>query len=79
MPAFLLLSCGGDSAPYPLRHGRSMRRSRTMLTPDEHEKALSPEALAMLEAGLESAKREPAVDLGSFAQYAVDPDETPAT
>lgn len=45
----------------------------------QHEKRaalapiMSPETLAALEAGIESSKKEPAVDLGSFAKYA---DET---
>lgn len=33
----------------------------------EHERALSPTALAMLRAGIESAKAEPVVYLGDFA------------
>jgi len=42
---------------------------------EEHdENGLSPEARAALEAGLESARREPSVCLGSFAQYAYDTD-----
>lgn len=37
--------------------------------------SLSPEARAALEAGLESARTQPSVYLGSFAQYADDDDE----
>lgn len=36
---------------------------------------LAPESLAMLQAGIESAKNEPLVDLGSFAKYAEDETE----
>jgi hypothetical protein len=41
----------------------------------ERENNLSPEARAMLQAGIESAKSEPLVDLGSFAHYADEIDE----
>jgi hypothetical protein len=39
------------------------------------ERSLSPEARAMLQAGLKSALTEPLYDLGSFAQYADEDDE----
>jgi hypothetical protein len=63
-----------DPGPEPTVEEKPKRKRRTKEEIDADK--LSPAARASLEAGIESAKTEPLVDLGSFAQFADDTSET---